>query len=102
MALSAVVFANALVPHQPSPAPPLAPHVAVAVARFPPVADWATLLAEKLCRQPEPLLPWQDAPAMAFWSVVFATALVPHHPPPAPPLAPHVAFADARLPPVTD
>jgi hypothetical protein len=102
VALCAVVFANALVPHQPSPAPPLAPHVAFAVARLPPVADWASLLAEKLCLQPEPSLPWQEAPAMAFWSVVFATALVPHHPLPAPPLAPHVAFAVARLPAVAD
>jgi hypothetical protein len=46
MALSPVVFATALVPHQPPPAPPLVPHVAVAVARLPPVADWASLLAE--------------------------------------------------------
>ncbi len=48
-----------------------------------------------------PLLPWQYAAAIALFSVVWATALVAQDPPPAPPLALHVAFADASLPPVT-
>ena len=39
---------------------------------------------------------------MAYSDVALATALVPHHPPPAPPCAPQEACALAWLPPAAD
>jgi hypothetical protein len=73
-----VVCATALVPHQPLPAPPLCPQPAFAQAWWPPVAEFALLLAEKLFRQVEPLLPWQDAETCVPASVA-PTLLEPAH-----------------------
>jgi hypothetical protein len=94
------VSATALVTHQPAPAPPFAPQEAFAVARLPPVALDALLDATKVCVQPEPSLPWQTAEAIACSALVWALALVAHHPEPAPPVSPQLASAVARLPPV--
>ncbi|GAA5123099.1 hypothetical protein GCM10023320_34390 [Pseudonocardia adelaidensis] len=78
MAPSAEALAAALVPHHPPPAPPRAPQVASAVARLPPPADCAWLLAAKLYRQVEPAVPWQDAETCVPFSVA-PTRLEPAH-----------------------
>jgi hypothetical protein len=48
------------------------------------------------------VLPWQPAAALADCPLVWAVALVPHQPEPAPALSPQRAPALARLPAVAD
>src|SRR5687768_8616714 len=78
MAPSAVALAAALVPHHSPPAPPCAPQLASAVARWLPAADCASLLAAMLYRQVEPPVLWQVAETCVPVSVA-PTRLAPAH-----------------------